>query len=275
MTASVPDWSKSAEDHAFRSTTIHWIVQREPLASSAIPSTAIPKVIIRFWHDAADLPADVEECLRSWDQLSDKGFDLRQFDDTSARQFIADSFDDEHVRAFDRCYHPAMRCDYFRLCYILRNGGMYVDADEEYCGAGCELLFQDGRLKLQPLCYDLATERMVPANDFFRDETPSPTRIYYVNNNPIAAPPGHALLDLALGRATSLILGKAEHPEIQSTTGPGNLSASLVRHVKELWMTGADWDFTVLRNWDGISTCRWFLSYRNDARNWRLANGRD
>ena len=84
------------------------------------------------------------------------------FDDNKARRFIEGNFEHAHVIAFDRCYHPAMRCDFFRLCYILRHGGFYVDADEVYKGAGCEFLFQDAKVKLQPLCYDLSTNQMVP-----------------------------------------------------------------------------------------------------------------
>ena len=52
-----------------------------------------------------------------------------------------------------------MRCDYFRLCFMARNGGFYVDADEVYQDVDCEYLFEDGRLKLQPLCYEMSTTR--------------------------------------------------------------------------------------------------------------------
>ena len=75
------------------------------------------------------------------------------------RAFIGDHFTSAHIDAFERCYHPAMRCDYFRLCYTLfRYGGFYVDADEVYQGSSCEVLLKTGRLKLQPLCYDIESE---------------------------------------------------------------------------------------------------------------------
>jgi len=94
-----------------------------------------------------------------------------------------------------------------------------------------------------------------------------------VNNNPIIAPAAHEVLRLALQRSTHILLQRSGRPEIQSTTGPGNLSASLVRHVISLQETGGEWDFSILRNWEHISVCRWFLSYRNDERNWRLLKG--
>ena len=122
-----------------------------------------------------------------------------------------------------------MRCDYFRLCYILRRGGFYVGADEVYKATSCKSLFQDAKAKLQPLCYDLSTNQMVPPEEFLSDSSFPSIRIFYVNNNPIIAPQGHALIDLALRRATRLLLKGSERPKIQSTTGPGNLSASLTK----------------------------------------------
>ena len=155
------------------------------------------------------------------------------------------------------------------MCYILERGGFYVDADEVYRGAGCEELFQDGKLKLQPLCYDTSTHQMVEPDDFLADTNLPSVRIFYVNNNPIVAPPGHQLLRLALRLSTDLLLGSNDRSDIQSTTGPGNLSASLVRHVAGIQKGSGPWDFTILRDWQSIAKCRWFLSYRNDDRNWR------
>lgn len=165
-----------------------------------------------------------------------------------------------------------MRCDYFRLCYIVSRGGFYVDADEVYQGSGCESLYQDDMLKLQPLCYDASTDRMVPLEVFLADTKHPSKRIFFVNNNPIIAPAGHPLLDQALRRATHLLLQGSERPEIQTTTGPINLSASLVRHVARLEQCRGAWDFTILRDWNSVAVCRWSLSYRNDERNWRMMN---
>ncbi len=274
MTLPTPIWSGSEEDHTFRSQVIQWLLHHS--TEERLPEMAcekpIPRVVVQYWHNLDALPGDVAECLQSWNRLEKDGFEIQLFDDVRARQFIAANFESSHVAAFDRCYHAAMRCDYFRLCYILRRGGFYVDADEVYKGTGCDSLFQDAQIKLQPLCYDLSTNKMVPPEEFLRDTRFPSSRIFYMNNNPIVAPPGHALVDLALQRATRLLLQGSERPDIQSTTGPGNLSASLVRHVACLQTSLGAWDFTILRDWNTISDCRWFLSYRNDERNWRLAN---
>ncbi len=267
-----PNWRGSEENHAFRSRVIQWLLHQAPTQprQARAGEGAIPRVIVQYGYDLKSLPSDVEACLNSWQQLDKEGFRRQVFDDERARSFIMQNFAAEHVAAFDLCYHPAMRCDYFRLCYILRCGGFYVDADEVYQGAECEALFEDGRIKIQPLCYDTGTDEMVEPKDFLNDTRFPSSRIFYVNNNPIIAPAGHELLRLALQRSTHILLQRSGRPEIQSTTGPGNLSASLVRHVISLQEAGGEWDFSILRNWEHISVCRWFLSYRNDKRNWRL-----
>ncbi len=195
------------------------------------------------------------------------------FDDLQARHFISTKYSHRYLKAFDLCYHPAMRCDYFRLCYILINGGFYVDADEVYQGTDCSGLFCDGRLKVQPLCYDTASATMVSSDIFMRQCQASAHWIFYINNNPIISPPNHPIIGLALERATNILLHCSDRPEIQSTTGPGNLTASIVRHSISSSLTGhRNRDFMILRNWEAISVSRWPLSYRNDYRNWRLLN---
>ena len=103
----------------------------------------------------------MRECIRSWEPLRGLGFERIVFDDASARWFIERQFGPQYAAAFDVCYHPAMRCDYFRLCYILAMGGFYVDADEVFLGPFDESWFHGNRLKVQPLCYDRSTDAMV------------------------------------------------------------------------------------------------------------------
>ena len=95
-----------------------------------------------------------------------------------------------------------MRSDYFRLCYIFRHGGFYVDADEVYQGGDCRSWFLDRRLKLQPLCYDTLSNTMIPPDVFMRNQDGGSEWIFYVNNNPLIAPARHPLIRLALIRST-------------------------------------------------------------------------
>lgn len=228
----------------------------------------IPKTLIRYWHDPEDLPNDVRECLASWERLQDQGFTLQQFDDVTAAAYIAKHFGERETTAFSLCRHPAMRSDYLRMCVVLKEGGFYVDADDVLHNDGWNAIFADSKLKVQPLCYDLALSGMLPASDIWRPELQTAGRIFYVNNDPLAAPPEHPVLARALARATEQLLSKP-FPEIQSTTGPGNLTTVLAAHAREMIVEGRSLDIALIPNWDSAVETRWNLSYRNDRRNWR------
>ncbi len=257
-------------DHA-RSEYIRHLVHRTAPFRTSEPVKDIPRVLVQFWHDLEDMPGDVEECLNTWLALEQYGFERLLFDDKKAKTFISRNFGHRHVMAFELCRHPAMRCDYFRLCYLLSRGGWYVDADEVYQGTNCERLFQDNRLKMQPLCYDTSADQMVSPADFVRNREYSNHWIFYVNNNPIISPPDHSILHLALDRATRVLLSaETSERDIQSITGPGNLTASLVRHSISCECGDKGQDFVLIPDWETISISRWPLSYRDDERNWRI-----
>lgn len=260
-----------AESHKARSDYIRHLVQTTSPSKTSEPAEDIPRVLVQFWHDLANVPGDVEECLNTWLVLKQHGFERVLFDDERAKAFISSNFGHRYVGAFELCRHPAMRCDYFRLCYLLSRGGWYVDADEVHQGATNERLFQDNRLKVQPLCYDITDDMMVSPNDFIRKRKYANDWIFYVNNNPIISPRDHPILRLALRRATRLILSAGtRNRDIQSITGPGNLTASLVRHSVSCEREEKGQDFALIPDWESISITRWPLSYRDDERNWRI-----
>lgn len=270
------DFVLAAESDELRSECVRALVQRR-LASIQVPpgtSQAVPRRILQYWDSLDHTPDDVQSCINSWSPLEALGFRRDVFDDSMARRFVRARFAPRHLAAFDRCYHPAMRCDYFRLCYILAVGGCYVDADEEYGGADIRRFFVDNRLKLQPLCYDVSTDLMVDGRVFSQRGMHSPDWIFYFNNNPIIAPPGDQIVAHALERATR-ILNEAPVetlPEIQSTTGPGNMTASVVANLA-VRANRQNGGLRILYEWGSVSTTIWPLSYRSDARNWRLSNG--
>lgn len=191
------------------------------------------------------------------------------FSDVSASSYISERYGARQRDAFARCPHPAMRSDYLRLCFVLAEGGFYVDADDVLLGEGWRTIFRNGALKLQPLCYDVQSGGMIQAAEIWRCDLPTDGRIFYVNNDPIAAPPGHPVVRRALRRATERLLREEPRPEIQATTGPGNLTAALAAHARDLILADAPFDFELLHNWEAIAETRWDLGYRGDARNWR------
>jgi len=257
------------ENHMLRSQYINTLIQDIP--ENELPrDEAIPQIIVQFWHDLDDIPQDVQVCINSWEVLERQGFKRLLFDEHEAGSFISQELGDEYIAAFRRCHHPAMKCDFFRLCYMLKHGGFYVDADEIYQGIDFGQYFQDRRLKLQPLCYDNSTGEMVSATIFMKCIQPSKDWIFYVNNNPIISPANHPVIQLALDRATKRLLQNQDLLDIQSITGPGNLTASLVHHSITCNLTKKHPDYLIIPNWDELSITPWPLSYREDDRNWRL-----
>jgi hypothetical protein len=265
----------SSEHHRQRSEFIRRLVQCR-LGQHSVKhwyERLIPRTIVQFWHDLRHLPHDVEECVASWTRWETSGFAHRMFDQHAAKAFISSSLGARHESAFERCYHPAMQADYFRLCYLLVEGGFYVDADDVCVGGDIGWLFEDGRLKLQPLCYDIASGTMVKPSEFLCPDAYDPSWIFYFNNNPLVAGRGHPIIEHALSQATSLLelAGEDPLPEIQSTTGPGNLSKSIF-HLGMASKDGVESDLVVLGEWDSLAVSRWPLSHRGDERNWRLSN---
>jgi mannosyltransferase OCH1-like enzyme len=265
----------SPEHHRRRSEFIRELVQR-PSDQRSITndcSQPTPRTIVQFWHDLGQLPLDVEECIRSWTVWETRGFRHRLFDERIAGAFISTSLSARHKRAFECCYHPAMQADYFRLCYVLVEGGIYVDADDVCIGTDIGWLAEDGRLKLQPLCYDIATESMVKPAVFLRADAYDPSWIFYFSNNPLIACPGHPVIEHALSQATRLLelAGEDELPEIQMATGPGAISKTIF-DLGTRTNGNIETNIVALRDWDSIAVSKWPLSYRDDARNWRLSN---
>jgi hypothetical protein len=151
------------DSHRKRSNFVRGLVQRSftPIAAFSESASKPPQRIVQFWDDLNRLPVDVGECIATWKKAENQGFERLLFDKHQAREFIHQRLGQRYKEAYDKCYHPAMQSDYFRLSYIFVEGGCYIDADDVYHEAPIQHICDDGRLKLQPLCYDMATNMMV------------------------------------------------------------------------------------------------------------------
>ncbi len=257
-----------------RSNFVRQFVQRHN-ASARIRAAyiqVIPKRIVQFWDKLDQLPQDVKECMDSWRVLESSGFEFEIFDETSAREFINTYLGPRFEKAFNKCYHPSMKSDYFRYSYIFVKGGFYIDADDVYNGGSIDHLFVDGRLKLQPFCYDIATNQMVQPSLFVPLGADKMSWIFYFNTTPLIASAKHPLVERALLNATIYLEQESEGelPEVQASTGPGNLTRSIFEMLSD--EPFPEEELLVLHDWEAISTSKWPLSYRNDKRNWRLSN---
>ena len=115
---------------------------------------------------------------------------------------------------------------------------------------------------------------MVDPERFVVEREYSGNWIFYFNNNPIIASPNNPIIGYALARSTRILseCGKQDYPEIQSTTGPGNISASVVAYLLDHQDCLQDQKFSIFSDWNSYAKTIWGLSYRNDERNWRLSN---
>ncbi len=244
--------------------------ERSPRNSAMWPAPT-PKRMVQFWDDLQRLPEDVKVCMNSWKQLERQGFELEVFDRSSASKFIRTRLGTRYENAFNRCYHPSMMSDYFRYSYVFVEGGFYIDADDVYHGTPIGNLFVDGRLKLQPFCYDISTAQMVAPSIFTEPGSDRPGWIFYFNTTPLIASPHHPIVERALLNATVSLEADSVNglPEVQATTGPGNLTRSVFEVISEGCSSEA---LMVAHDWELTSTSQWPLSYRNDSRNWRLSN---
>jgi Glycosyltransferase sugar-binding region containing DXD motif len=257
-----------------RSNFVRELVQHpnEPAPEAAVHQAPPPRRIVQFWDDLGRLPEDVRECMESWKKLERFGFELQVFDESSARAFIRIHLGSRYEKAFDKCYHPSMKSDYFRYSYIFVEGGFYVDADDVYHGTTIDHLFTDGRLKLQPFCYDIATAQMVPPSVFLNPGSNQLSWIFYFNTTPLIAVRNHPIIERALLNATTSLEqeSKGGLPEVQATTGPGNLTRSVFEVVTN--ESRPEDVLFIVHDWEKTSTSKWPLSYRSDKRNWRHSN---
>tara|TARA_B110000977_G_scaffold194278_1_gene270615 strand:- start:989 stop:1744 length:756 start_codon:yes stop_codon:yes gene_type:complete len=80
---------------------------------------------------------------KAWVELN-PGFEYVFFNDEDASQFIETNYSPAHIELFDKLKEYKHKADFFRYCYLYKNGGIYADID------------------LQPL---------VPLGEFIRSET--------------------------------------------------------------------------------------------------------
>ena len=234
-----------------------------------------PRVLVQYWDDAA-VPTDVAACMATWDPLRNIGFERVTFDRARARRFISHTFSKFHRAAFEAARHPAIRSDYFRLCYLASRGGWYVDADDAYQDTDMTPLLEPRGLRVQALCYNLDDDRMMDAARALAGPDHQNV-IHYVNNDPLIARPQHPVLLATLRNATSTLLRQQSigQVDVQAIAGPGALTLELARHNQDGSLIGAELDVEVRTDWDRYAHPVWDLEYRRDGHDWRTWDGED
>ncbi len=212
----------------------------------------IPPTLFRFW-DTPEVPDEVRAVMDTWEDPDGR---LRPvlFDDARARAYLGEHHGAAQLRAYDRCHHAAMKSDYVRLCFLVREGGIYLDVDEA-CADTPEALLR--AVSGQELVLVLIGSAAA-----------------YANNALIAAVPHHPVLERALSEVTETLcaLEPGARPDIWAATGPGLLTRSLVAELREQGAAGCNVALLTNSAWRQLCAARNSLSYKGTAAgNWRMA----
>lgn len=195
-------------------------VLQDWLASDPAPQrgAAVPRLIHQYW-DKEQPPLLIGELMSDWATLP--GFAHQRFTKRSAMSYLLDRFGKDHATAFTLANHIAEESDFFRLCALLAEGGVYIDADDRCLGGLGNLL-------------DRETGAVV-----FREHFGA------LANNVICAPPGHPMIARAVDMAMAALLAR-ESDNTWSKTGPGLLTRAAAAHLVACDKTGTNTQMTIL-----------------------------
>ena len=246
--------------HLMHAATRALILQPTPAPAADHQATAI----MQFWDQPVP-PADVLASLESW-RIA--GPPLARFSDAAASDWLHDHYGQEVLAAYRHCHHPAMRSDLFRLAWLLRLGGLYVDADDAYGSPGPLPGFEAG-LVLLPLAQFGGT--IVPMAEGLAARAAGEHVGFFANNAPLYARAGHPVLQAALEGALGHLrrcMAQGVRGDIHAHTGPFNLSLAMVAHLAGCYRAGREPDVALRVKWPWL---RPFLpmDYKQGPRNWR------
>lgn len=173
----------------------------------------VPRIIVQTFRTPS-VVRPIHSAVLKWTEMNPE-FDYRFFDDAAARDFIASRFGGDVLKAYDSLTPAAFRADLWRYCYLVAEGGVYVD------------------IRMVPV---LALRTILG----FADEAP-PAFVAprdqqgsgggeghsYLYNAFIAAAPNHPFLVAALDRAVGMILDRNYGRDMLEITGPGCFGAAV------------------------------------------------
>jgi tetratricopeptide (TPR) repeat protein len=171
---------------------------REPTAEP------VPALIHQYW-EPGELPADYRVRSEEWGRRN-PDCEHRLWGAAEAEGLLAD-FSDDARRAFRSLRHPAMRADLFRYAVLLRQGGVYLDAN---LTAAVPL-----RLSVLTMPGFHATAG--------RNSVGRPIEEMSIRNDFIAAPAGHPIILTALSTSVRNVLDRSA-PNLIALAGPPVLS---------------------------------------------------
>ncbi|MEL6790632.1 MAG: glycosyltransferase [Pseudomonadota bacterium] len=93
-----------------------------------VENRTLPRHIFQYWNANPD--AQVTQLLETTKRLAEgNGVSYALFSEETATDYLRDRLGPRYVAAFQKCVHQAQKSAFFRYCYLLIHGGMWLDAD--------------------------------------------------------------------------------------------------------------------------------------------------
>ncbi|MBH0236202.1 tetratricopeptide repeat protein [Methylobrevis albus] len=195
--------------------------RQRPPAGARPAAGPVPRKIVQYWNDPVP-PAEIAAIMRSWEAAA--GFAYHCFDRARALGFLRERLGIDWAKALKHAVSPAEESDYFRLCYLMLEGGLYADCDDWLTGDAEALAGGSPGL----------TVMLEPRGT--------------IGNNLIVAAPRHPVLVWAAAAARRALLER-HNDSTWTKTGPGLLTRAVAHYLTRSDAAGTPPDVAIPHRW--------------------------
>lgn len=164
----------------------------------------IPRIIMQT-NARSEVPQDMYRMMHRIRMMNPE-YEYYYFDTNTGRQFLQDKFGERVVKAYDSLIPGAYKADLLRVCFLLTNGGVYLDTGMVCTTPLREIIKGD--------------DTFISAEDNNAAEYLDVSRIY---NAVMMATPGHPILKATLDIILDNIENQRYEAGLLGITGPGAL----------------------------------------------------
>jgi hypothetical protein len=183
----------------------------------------IPRIIHQTWFEelTPDRYPHLQRLQNSWKA---SGWDYRFYTDATARVYIQEHYPDRFVEAYDAILPGAFKADLFRLCVLLKEGGIYADIDVQL-DVNLDSFLTNNLSFFVPR--DVAIDHWPRAN-------------YCLWNGLLGAAPGHPIIARAVEDLMNRILNRQDYYDMEGSVCRQNPEAEIwkLRSFPILLVTG-------------------------------------
>jgi hypothetical protein len=183
----------------------------------------IPRIIHQTWFEELT-PERYPHLQRLQNSWKASGWDYRFYTDATARVYIQENYPDRFVEAYDAILPGAFKADLFRLCVLLKEGGIYADIDVQL-DVNLDSFLTNNLSFFVPR--DVAIDHWPRAN-------------YCLWNGLLGAAPGHPIIARAVEDLLNRILNRQDYYDMEGSVCRQNPAAEIwkLRSFPILLVTG-------------------------------------